>query len=278
MTQTLVRPTITRPASRTPAVRTLLLAVMRSEWTKLRTVRSTIWALIFTVISMIGIGTLLTTLEVSRWNQRSPSQIAAFDPLLYCFGGVNLAQLSIGVLGVLVMTSEYGTGAIRLTLCATPQRRLLLAGKVATFGCVIAIVSLVSCLTVFFIGQHILASKQAGVSLTDPGVLRAVLGAVFYLVVIGVIGVGVGAILRHTAAAVAVLFAVLLVVPGLVSLLPFPWNDNITKYLPGAAGTAMAAVVHFPNLLSPGIGFVVFCGYAAGILVLAGLIFKRRDA
>ena len=106
----------------------------------------------------------------------------------------------------------------------------------------------------FLIGQHILAAKHAGVSLTDPGVLRAVLGAVLYLTLIGVIGVGVGAILRHTAAAVAVLFAVLLVIPGLVSLLPSPWNDNVTKYLPGAAGTAMAAVTHFPNLLSPGAG------------------------
>lgn len=279
MTQTLAPVPMTRSApSSSPALHYVLLAVMRSEWTKLRTVRSTIWALIFTVISMIGIGTLLTALEVSRWDQRSARDVASFDPLLYSFGGVNLAQLSIGVLGVLVMTSEYGTGAIRLTLSATPQRRLLLAAKAATFGFVIAIVSLLSCVAVFFIGQHILAAKHADVSLTDPNVLRAVLGAVLYLTLIGVIGVGVGAILRHTAAAVAVLFAVLLVIPGLVSLLPSPWNDNITKYLPGAAGEAMAAVTHFPNLLSPGAGFVVFCSYAAVILMIAAFLLKRRDA
>jgi ABC-2 type transport system permease protein len=276
MTQIAAAPRTTH--SGTVAVPAVLVAVMRSEWTKLRTVRSTIWALICTVVSLIGIGTLLTALEVSRWDHRSASDIAGFDPLLYSFGGVNLAQLSIGVLGVLVMTSEYGTGAIKLTITATPQRRLLLTAKVATFSLVIGIVSLVSCLTVFFIGQEILARKNAGVSITDPGVLRAVLGAVLYLTLIGVIGVGVGAIVRHTAGAVAILFAVLLVVPGLVMLLPSPWNDNVTKYLPGAAGEAMAAVTHFPNLLGPGQGLVVFCAYAAVTLVVGGVVLSRRDA
>jgi ABC-2 type transport system permease protein len=276
MTQIAAAPRTTH--SESVAVPAVLAAVMRSEWTKLRTVPSTIWALVFTVVSLIGIGTLLTALEVSRWDQRSVGDIAGFDPLLYSFGGVNLAQLSIGVLGVLVMTSEYGTGAIKLTITATPQRRLLLTAKVATFSLVIGIVSLVSCLTVFFIGQQILASKNAGVSITDPGVLRAVLGAVVYLTLIGSIGVGVGAIVRHTAGAVAILFAVLLVVPGLVMLLPSPWDDNVTKYLPGAAGEAMAAVTRFPNLLGPGQGLVVFSAYAAVTLAGGGLVLSRRDA
>lgn len=224
MTQTVVRQRAARAAP--PALRVVFFAVMRSEWTKLRTVRSTIWALVFTVISMIGVGALLTALEVSRWDHRSAHEVTGFDPLLYCFGGVNLAQLAIGVLGVPAMTSEYATGAVKLTFGATPQRRLLLAAKVATFSLVTAAVSLFSCVSAFVLGQAILSSKHAGVSISDPGVFRAVIGAALYLVLVGAIGVGVGALLRHTAGAVAVLFAVLLVIPGLVSLLPSPWNDR----------------------------------------------------
>lgn len=259
------------------ALRSVFRAAMRSEWTKLRTVRSTIWTLVFTVVSMIGIGALLTALEVSRWDHRSARDVASFDPLLYAFAGVNLAQLSIGVLGVLVMTSEYGTGAIRLSVTATPQRRLLLGAKVATFSLVAGAVSLASCLAAFFIGQEILARKHAGVSIGDPGVLRAVLGAVFYLTLIGAIGVGIGTIVRHTAGAVAILFAVLLVIPGLVMLLPSPWNNNVSEYLPGAAGEAVASISQIEGLLPPGEGFVVLCGYALATLAAAGVILKRRD-
>jgi ABC-2 type transport system permease protein len=256
----------------------VFVATMRSEWTKLRTVRSTMWALLFTIVSTIGLGTLLTWLEVSRWDHRSLVQIADFDPLLYSLAGINLAQLSIGVLGVLVMTSEYATGAIALTFGATPQRRLVLAAKVATFSIVVAIVSLISCLTAFFIGQAILAPKNAGVSFRDPGVARAVLGGVMHLVLIGAIAIAVGAIVRRTAGAVALLFTVLLVVPGLVTLLPSPWNDTVTKYLPNAAGAAMSAVVRFPNLLSPLGGVLVLVAYTTGTLLVAAFCLTRRDA
>jgi ABC-2 type transport system permease protein len=267
-----------RPAAIAPTLRQILLAAMRSEWTKLRTVRSTMWALLFTLISTVGIGALLTALEVNRWDHRSVTEVAGFDPLLYGFAGINLAQLSIGVLGVLVMTSEYATGAITLTFGATPQRRLLLAAKVATFSTVVAAVSLVSCIGAFWISQALLAPKHAGMSITDPGVFRAVLGGALHLVLIGAIAVGVGAALRRTAGAVAILFAILLVVPGLVTLLPSPWNNNITKFLPSSAGVAMSAVVRFPNLLTPTAGLLVLLAYAAATLGVAGSVLARRDA
>jgi ABC-type transport system involved in multi-copper enzyme maturation permease subunit len=215
---------------------------------------------------------------VSRWDHRSATEIHNFDPLLYSFAGINLAQLSIGVLGVLVMTSEYATGAIRLTFGAAPQRRLVLAAKVASFSAVVAAVSLASCLLAFLICQPILATRHADVSITHPGVFRAVIGGAVHLVLIGAIAVGVGAALRRTAGAVAVLFAVLLVVPGLVTLLPSPWNDDVTKFLPSSAGVAMSALVRFPNLLSPLGGLLVLCGYAAATLIGAGWILARRDA
>jgi ABC-type transport system involved in multi-copper enzyme maturation permease subunit len=257
---------------------TVFLAACASEWTKLRTVRSTMWSLAFTVISIIGLGVLLSALMVGRWDNRSPSEITGFDPLLYSYAGLNLAQLSIGVLGVLVMTSEYTTGVIRLTFGATPQRRLLLGAKVLTFSVVVAVVSLISCVTVFFICQALFAAKHAGVSIADPGVLRAVLGGVLHMILIGVIAVGAGAIVRHTAGAVAILFAVLLIIPGLVQLLPAPWNNDITLYLPNSAGAAMSAVVRFPNLLSPVAGFIVLAAYAAATIGIAMVLLVRRDA
>ncbi len=276
MTQLLL-PQATLPTAddRLPGV---FLAACRSEWTKLRTVRSTMWALVFTVITIIGLGVLLSAIVVGHWDHRTLSEITGFDPLLYSFAGLNVAQLSVGVLGVLVMTSEYATGVIKLTFGATPQRRLLLGAKVLTFSIVVAIVSLVSCVTVFFICQAMLATKHAGVSITDPGVLRAVAGGAVKMVLIGVIAVGVGAIVRHTAGAVAVLFAVLLIIPGLVQLLPQPWNNDITLYLPSSAGAAMSAVVRFPNLLAPGAGFLVLLAYAAATIGVAMLLLGRRDA
>ena len=276
MTQ-LVLPQAALPANTEP-LPGVFLAACRSEWTKLRTVRSTMWALVFTVISIIGLGVLLSAIVVGHWDHRPLSEITGFDPLLYSFAGLNVAQLSVGVLGVLVMTSEYATGVIRLTFGATPQRRLLLGAKVLTFSLVVAVVSLISCVAVFFICQAMLASKHAGVSITDPGVLRAVLGGAAKMVLIGVIAVGVGAIVRHTAGAVAVLFAVLLIIPGLVQLLPQPWNNNITLYLPSSAGAAMSAVVRFPNLLAPGAGFLVLLAYAAATIGVAMALLVRRDA
>jgi len=269
-------------AVRPPAVATglgpVLAGATRSEWTKLRTVRSTMWALLFTAVSTVVFGVLLTALEVSRWDQRSLTEIKGFDPLLYSFAGLNVAQLSVGVLGVLVMTSEYATGSIKLTFGATPQRALVLAAKVAVFSAVVAAVSIVSCAVVFFTCQALLAPRHAGVSITDPHVLRAVLGGVVHIVLIGAIAVGLGATLRRTAGAVALLFAVLLVLPGLVTLLPSPWNDDITRYLPNSAGAAMSAVVRFPNLLSPLAGFVVLLAYTAAVLGAATLVLLRRDA
>lgn len=276
MSQTIASP---RRAAISPAsLRRVFVAAVHSEWIKLRTVRSTIWALVLTVVFTVGLGALFTAIEVSRWDHRSLTEVKGFDPLLYSFAGLNLAQLAIGVLGVLVMTSEYSTGAIKLTLGATPQRPLLLAAKVASFGTVVAVVGLVSCFAAFWVCQAILAPKQAGLSITGPGVLRAVIGGALHLVLIGVIAVALGTALRRTAGAVAVLFTVLLVLPGLVTLLPAPWNNDITLYLPNSAAAAMSAVVRFPNLLSPTVGLLVLCAYTAATLGIAVVILTCRDA
>ncbi|MEO5876382.1 MAG: hypothetical protein ABIS86_12165 [Streptosporangiaceae bacterium] len=155
---------------------------------------------------------------------------------------------------------------------------LLLAAKVTAYSAVVTVISLVSCLTSFFICQVILGSQHAGVSITDPFILRALFGAIGYLILIGAIAVALGAILRRTAGAVTLLFATLLVLPGLLMLLPSPWDLTISKYMPSSAGTAMAAVVHFPTLLSPTVGLLVLCGYTAATLLTAAFVLIRRDA
>jgi ABC-2 type transport system permease protein len=278
MTQSAVFATSSFGPVATAQMRDVFIAATRSEWTKLRTVRSTIWALVATVVFMLGFSVLFPALEVSRWDQRTPVEVAGFDPSLYSFAGINLAQASIGVLGVLVMTSEYARNAIRLTFAATPQRGILLGAKVAAFSGAIALVGILSCLPAFLIGQAIFGPRHGGLSIADPDSVRVIAAAALYLVLIGLIGIAVGALVRHTAAAIAILFVMLLVVPGLVSPLPRPWNDNVMKFLPSSAGTAMGAVVDAPSILSPLAGFVVLMAYTVAILGFAGLAISRRDA
>lgn len=129
-----------------------------------------------------------------------------------------------------------------------------------------------------FVGQALSLPSTSGLSIGDPGVLRAVPGAAGHLVLIGAVAVDLGAVMRRTAGAIAVLFAVLLVVPGLVMLLPSPRKDDITKYLPSVAGTAMSAVHRFPDLLTPAAGLLVMSANTAAVLLPAGVVLTRRDA
>ena len=275
MTSTIQPRTLTKAPD--PSTATVLLATMRSEWTKLRTVRSTFWTLTFTVVAMLGLGALFTALEAARWDRRSPSEIAEFNPLLYSLAGMNLAPLSVGVLGVLVMTSEYATGAITSTLAATPQRLMLLGAKVATFAVAVGAVSIASTLGAFFLGQAILGPNHGGLSITDPGVLRGVLGGATFLVAIGVIAVGLGAALRRSAGAAAAVFGLLLVLPGLVTLLPGTWDERVGKVLPGAAGAAMSSPDRVTRLLSPTSAALMLCAWAAVALAAGALALTRRD-
>jgi ABC-2 type transport system permease protein len=261
-----------------PTPRQLLSAVARSEWTKLRSVRSTVWALLVTVVFTIGLGTLIAAAQVSRWDHLSAHDRLTFDPTALSLAGVFLAQLAIGVLGVLVMSSEYATGQIRATLGATPQRGTVLAAKTAVFTAVAFVVGLVTCFVAFFIGQAIFSTKDAQASLSDPGVLRAVIGGALYLAAIGTLAVGLGTILRRTAGGIAALVGLLLVVPILVGFLPQPWSDDINKFLPGPAGTAIFQVVRPDDSLSAWAGFAVLCVYVAVSLALAAVLLIRRDA
>jgi len=256
--------------------------VLRSEWTKLRTVRSTYWTLLAAAVITVGISALLSAIYVNQYPGMSASDRAFFDPTQFSLIGVFMAQFAIGVLGVLTITGEYSTGAIRSTLAAVPQRRTVLAAKATVFTGVTLVVGLVSCFAAFFVGQAILSTQDIQAHLGDPGVLRAVAGSGLYLAVIGLFALGIGTLLRRSAGAISALFGVILVLPVLVQTLPSSWSDAIAKYLPSNAGEAIVHTVQadprIGPMLSPWAGMGVFMLYAAVALVLAGFALHRRDA
>jgi hypothetical protein len=249
-----------------------------AESVKLRTVRSTMWALLATLVATVGIGALISIARVSRWDRLSLREQLHFDAAAASLRGIFLAQLVLGVLGVLVISSEFATGMIRTTFTAMPRRTIVLAAKALVFAVVAFAVALVGCLFAFAIGQSIFAQKHVGVSISAPGALRAVVGGAVYLTAVGLFGLALGTLLRRTAGAIATLFGLLLIVPLLVGALPDPWGTDINKYLPSDAGRALFTVAPQSSLLSPSGGLVVLVCWAVGALVVAGIVLAKRDA
>lgn len=261
-----------------PSSITVLLAATRSEWTKMRSVRSTIWTVLAAVALSVGFGSLVTVSQVNDWESLSAAERARFDPAWLSLSGVFLAQLALGVLGVLMVSSEYATGQIRSTLAATPQRGRVLTAKVLAFVAAVLAAGLVTTFASFAIGQAIFAGKDLDVSIGDPGVLRAVVGGALYLTMVGLLGVGIGTIVRRTAGAITTLVALLLVVPIVSGLLPASWNEKVGKYLPARAGMAVINVVPESTSLAPWTGLALLAGYAIAALAVGGLMLRRRDA
>jgi ABC-type transport system involved in multi-copper enzyme maturation permease subunit len=250
--------------------------VLASEWIKLRSLRSTVYTLLAAIVMTIGLGMLFAGVMANRWAQLDPAELARFDPAGVSLRGVFLAQLAIGVLGVLLISGEYSTGMIRATLAAAPKRLPVLWAKAGLFAVVAAVLMIAASFAAFLGGQALLGSHSTTLGAT--GVARAVIGAGLYLTVVGLLGVGLGFIIRNTAGAIATLFGVLLVLPVLGEVLPSTWAKHITPYLPSNAGQAVMSVHQAPGELAPWTGFAVFCGYAAASIIAAAILLKRRDA
>jgi ABC-type transport system involved in multi-copper enzyme maturation permease subunit len=254
------------------------LKVIHSEWIKLRSLRSTLFTLLAAVVAMIGLGYLFSYFTADRWSHLPADERLHFDPTMVSMRGFFLAQLAVGVLGVLVVSGEYATGMIRASLSAVPRRLPVLWAKALVFGAVTWVLMTIAALIAFLVGQAALSSQHLGTSLGAAGVLRAVLGAGLYLTGVGLIGVALGALIRNTAGGIATLFGVLLVLPVLAEALPSSWYDAINKYLPSTAGQGIIHLHADPNTLSPWTGFAVFCLYAVLALAGAAVALKRRDA
>ena len=186
--------------------------------------------------------------------------------------------MAIGVLGALVITAEYSTGMIRSTFAAVPQRVSVLAAKAITFFGVALVVGTAACVTAFLGGQAIFAGKGIGVSLGAANELRAVLGGGVFLALLGLLALGIGAIVRHTAGAIAAFVGLILVAPALVGALPSPWSGNIAKFLPANAGQTLISVHTSAGQLSPWAALAVLVGWVAVSLGTAAVLICRRDA
>jgi hypothetical protein len=286
-----------------PPGRVGLRRAMAAEWTKLWSVRSTMWTLVATGIAVIGLSALST-------GTRSASDIVD-DPTRLSLIGIFLGQLIFGVLGVLVMSAEYGTGTIRATLSAVPRRPVVLSAKVLVFGAVALVVSEVFSFVAFAMGQAILSAKHAvgtsaavtqgarhlgvkvphnlqnmlsggSASLGQPGVLRAVLGAGLYLAVLGLLALGLATIIRHTAGAISAFVGVVLVLPLIVQALPASISDAAARYLPANIGLVMFSTEEVPDHIgpafSPWTGFALLALYTLTILGLGCWVLVHRDA
>ena len=252
--------------------------VLRSEWIKLRTLRSTFYTLLTAMVALIGLGALFSAFTASHWPSMSPGERAHFDPALTSLRGYFLAQLAVGVLGVLMISGEYATGMIRASLAAVPRRLPVLWAKAGLYAAVVWVLTTASALVAFLVGQSLMSSRHIGVSLGDPGVLRMVLGAGLYLTVVGLLGVAIGALIRNTAGGIATVFGLLLVVPVLAEALPTSWGNHVNQWLPSNAGQSLLTLHHEAHTLQPWTGFAVFCLYAVVALAGAALLLKRRDA
>ena len=250
---------------------------LHSEFTKIRSTRSTYWTLLALVVVCVGIGALASAGTASH-----PQGIsrASFDATQQSLAGLYVGQLVIAALGALTITSEYATGMIRTTLAVQPRRGVVFAAKATVFAVVTLITGLIVSFGSFFVGQAILSSHHLSASLGQPNVLRAVIGGALFLTACGMLAYGLGAMLRHTAAAISAAIGLLFVLTVLVQFLPSSWQDNVDKWMPALAGsqiwaTKVTADAHqFPAWG----GFAVLAGWAA-VAIIAGLVlFRTRDA
>jgi ABC-2 type transport system permease protein len=248
--------------------------VAAMEWRKLRTVRSTWYILAFFAASMIGLA--MVALSHEGYAQMSAADRASFDPAHDCFIGLVLGQLLTGTLGVLAITAEFSSGMIRATFAAAPRRPLVLAAKAAVLGAVTLAAGEMTAFAAFFAGQAALQAPAPHATLGEPGVLRAVLVAGAYPALIALIGLGIGAVIRHTAGAICALVGVLFVLP-LLFVTPSLQNAG-QNFLPHPMVNALTSVTPVPDTLPPGVIFALLCGYAVAALVVGAWALTRRDA
>ncbi|MFJ6392900.1 ABC transporter permease [Streptomyces sp. NPDC091972] len=274
LTENSPTPTPPSPIRSGRSYKVSIRGVLRSEWAKLWSLRSTWITLGLGFVFLVAFGVIASLHYHSQYT--SGSQMDADEAhatvLSFSLFGTKFAQLALGVLGVLVTAGEYSTGMIRSTIAAVPRRLPVLWSKAATFGVVALIVATVGAIITFPIASSLLSDTPAALSLSDAGVVRSLLGAGLYLGVVGVIGVALGSLLRSVAGGIAVLVATLMLVPGLVSLLPTSWQENFQKYLPSSAGESMFALTHDATHLSPSGGLLVLLAWTA--LALAGAAYR----
>jgi ABC-2 type transport system permease protein len=248
------------------------LRVVRSEWIKLTTLRSTTIAFAVAVAAMIGLSVLFSWAAVDNWATMSRADRAAFRVEETVLSGHLLAQLAIGVVGVMAITGEYATGMIRATLATVPRRLPVLWAKLGVYSAATLALMLVASFGGFFAGNAVLAERW-DFHLSDPGVLRSVFGAAISLTAVGLIGTALGFIVRNTAGAISTLFGILMVLPIVGEFLP-----ALNPYLPTSAVDALVTARIEGDMLRPLPAFLLLCAYVGIAIGGAALVLLRRDA
>jgi ABC-type transport system involved in multi-copper enzyme maturation permease subunit len=266
----------TRPVAAAPVpVRpTTIVDTFKAEWTKLRTLRSTWYTVGGAMVISIALAALICVATVSQWDQMNAKQRADFDPTSTALIGVLFAAAILGTLAVRAITSEYSSGMIRVTFTAIPGRRGVLAAKAAILAAIAIPVALVTNVASFFIGRQVLATKHVSMSLSQPGVTKAIVFGALAVSAVTVMGLGLGSIIRRTAGATT---ALLLTIMG-SQIVGLALPAGARKYLPGTALQAVTAVQHMDGVLSPAMGLAVMVGYAVVALAVASRLIASRDA
>jgi ABC-2 type transport system permease protein len=250
--------------------------VLAFEWTKLRSIRSNYWTLL-----IAGVVTLAVTAIAAQAIASAPAPPPGgpMDPLTSSFLGYGeYTVLPVTVLSVLTFTSEYASGLIRTTFTAVPRRRAVLTAKAAVTGAAALIAGELLALACFLLTQAILSGRHRGLALSHPGALRAVLAAGFVLAACAVVGVGIGAAIRHTAGAIAAAVTVIYLLAVLCLVLPSPWKLRLGRFTLPFAAYQLVTVHPQPGLLSPGPSTLVLLGWPAAALLAAAVVITRRDA
>lgn len=250
---------------------------LHAEWVKFRSLRSTWYALACLFAVGLGIGFLSMSAAGGQYASATAAERPAWDPTELSLTTYIVAQLIIGVLGILVVTSEYATGLVRTSLAATPHRHRLLAAKVAVATAVAVVAGQSLMFAAFLLGQSLLAGQGVpNADLGDPGVLSAVVGSGLYLAAIALLAIGLGTIMRATAGALATLVGIVFLVPALSGLFP-SWLQGLFDFWPSKGAVAVFATVPDPAYPHPWLNLGGMCLGVAAVLAAAFVVFHRRD-
>jgi ABC-2 type transport system permease protein len=253
------------------------IQVVRSEWTKIRSVASTVWTLSLAVVVTIALGMLISALSKNEFDNMGRDDQLSFDPTFISFAGMSLGQLAMIVFGVLVVSNEYSTGMIRSSLAAVPQRGSFLFSKIAVATGLALVVGLATSFVAFFLGQAMLGTHKAEIG--DSGVLRAVIGGGLYMTLIAMFSMGVAAMLRSPMLSLGILMPFFFLISNILGNVDA--TKKIGRYLPDQAGSKIMQVVTPIDDDTPygpwgGLGIMALWVLAA---LLGGyVLLKKRDA
>ncbi len=260
-----------------------LAGTLRSELTKIRSVRSTYASLVLLVVASVTWAVAFCAGTASHWSHMSAQTRAGLDPTQSSVLGLALlGQLVIVVLGTLIITSEYSTAMMRTSLTVMPRRGVLYGAKVLVFASVALVTALPASFVCFFAGQRMLSGTHAAATLSQPNVLRAVIFSAVFVVLCGLFALGVGAVLRNTAGAITAAYGFLFLLPQLARALPSNWYEHMERWLPGGFFISQITYTNpgnrIPHMFSPWGELAVFAGYTVAVLVAGALLFRGRDA